>query len=134
MERDATWWTESPGGVEFGGSGFAATLRDYARFGQFVLSGGAIGGKPVVPPGWFPNAGFPKPVGSQTVPYGYMWWSEPGGAFRAYGIFGQSIYINPSQQLVIVVWSAEPKPTGSAIVSDDAFFDAVLGTLNRAAG
>jgi CubicO group peptidase (beta-lactamase class C family) len=42
-----------------------------------------------------------------------MWWSEPYGAFRAYGIFGQSIYINPSEQVVIVVWSAQPKPTGS---------------------
>ena len=129
MERDATWWTESPGGVEFGGSGFAASLRDYARFGQFVLSGGVINGKPVVPPGWFPNAGLPKAVGSQTVPYGYMWWSEPQGAFRAYGIFGQSIYINPSEQVVIVIWSAQPKPTGSALVSDDAFFNAVIGAL-----
>ena len=83
MERDATWWTESPGGVEFGGSGFAATLRDYGRFGQFVLNGGTANGKPVVPPAWFPHAGVPKRVGSGTVPYGYMWWSEPGGAFRA---------------------------------------------------
>ena len=129
MEQDATWWTESPGGVEFGGSGFAATLRDYARFGQFVLSGGRIGRNRAVPPGWFPNAGLAKMVGSRTVPYGYMWWSEPDGAFRAYGIFGQSIYINPSEQTVIVVWSAQAKPTGSALVSDDAFFRAVIAAL-----
>jgi CubicO group peptidase (beta-lactamase class C family) len=129
MERDATWWTESPGGVEFGGSGFAATLRDYARFGQFVLNGGVAGGKRVVPQGWFPSAGLPKSVGSETVPYGYMWWSEPGGAFRAFGIFGQSIYVNPSEQAVIVVWSAQPKPTGSALVSDEAFFEAAIRAL-----
>jgi hypothetical protein len=131
MERDATWWTESPGGVEFGGSGFAATLRDYARFGQFVLNRGMIDGKPVVPPDWFPNAGRPKRVGSHTVPYGYMWWNEPHGAFRAYGIFGQSIYVNPSEQLVIVVWSAQPKPTGSAVVSDDAAFDAIISAVHK---
>jgi CubicO group peptidase (beta-lactamase class C family) len=77
MEQDATWWTESPGGVEFGGSGFAATLRDYARFGQFVLQRGVAAGGQVVPGGWFPNAGQPKRVGEQLVPYGYMWWSEP---------------------------------------------------------
>ncbi len=129
MEEDATWWTESPGGVEFGGSGFAATLRDYGRFGQFVLEGGVAGGHQVVPSGWFPNAGQPKPVGGQLIPYGYMWWSEPGRAFRAFGIFGQSIYVNPTQHVVIVVWGAQQKPTGSAVVSDSAFFAGVLQAL-----
>lgn len=129
MEQPATWWTESPGGVEFGGSGFAATLRDYGRFGQFVLQGGVAGGRPVVPSGWFPDAGQPKRVGDRVVPYGYMWWSEPEGAFRAFGIFGQSIYVNPKQKVVIVVWSAQPKPTGSAMVSDTSFFRGVLEAL-----
>jgi len=129
MEEDATWWTESPGGTEFGGSGLAATLRDYGRFGQFVLEGGKSGGKQIVPPGWFPDAGLPKRVGNRLVPYGYMWWSEPRGAFRAYGIFGQSIYVNPQQQVVIVVWSAQDKPTGSAAVDDIAFFEGVLRAL-----
>ncbi len=129
MEKEATWWTESPGGIEFGGSGFSATLRDYARFGQFVLDGGKAGGKQVVPPGWFPDAGLPKRVGNRLVPYGYMWWSEPDGAFRAYGIFGQSVYINPKQRVVIVVWSAQEKPTGSAMVDDISFFEGVLRAL-----
>ncbi len=126
MEQDATWWTEVPGGTEFGGSGFAATLRDYGRFGQFVLDGGKSGGKQVVPEYWFPDAGLPKRVGSRMIPYGYMWWSEPGRAFRAYGIFGQSLYINPEQHVVIVVWSAQEKPTGSAQVEDLGFFEGVL--------
>jgi CubicO group peptidase (beta-lactamase class C family) len=75
-------------------SGFAATLRDYARFGQFVLQSGVAGGTQVVPSAWFPDAGQPKRVGDEVVPSGYMWWSEPQGAFRAFGIFGQSIYVN----------------------------------------
>lgn len=129
MEKDATWWTESPGGTEFGGSGFAATLRDYGRFGQFVVESGKSGGKQIVPPGWFPDAGLPKRVGNRLVSYGCGWWSEPRGAFRAYGIFGQSIYINPQQHVVIVVWSAQEKPTGSAAVDDSAFFEGVLRAL-----
>ena len=129
MEEDATWWTESPGGVEFGGSGFAATLRDYGRFGQFVLDGGVANAAHIVPPAWFPDAGQPKRVGDELVPYGYMWWSEPDGAFRAFGIFGQSVYINPKQKVVIVVWSAQQKPTGSAVVSDEAFFRGVVHAL-----
>lgn len=37
MESDAKWWLDSPDGNEIGGSGFSATLKDYARFGQFFL-------------------------------------------------------------------------------------------------
>jgi CubicO group peptidase (beta-lactamase class C family) len=131
MEEDATWWTESPGGLEFGGSGFAATLRDYARFGQFVLQAGTANGRQVVPKGWFPSAGQPKRVGGQLVPYGYMWWSEPDGTFRAYGIFGQSVYVNPKHKIVVVIWSAQQRPTGSARVSDEAFFNPVIQALEH---
>jgi CubicO group peptidase (beta-lactamase class C family) len=49
MEADARWWLDSPNGIEIGGSGISATLRDYARFGQFFLNGGTIGGTQVVP-------------------------------------------------------------------------------------
>jgi CubicO group peptidase (beta-lactamase class C family) len=31
MEADATWWLEAPGGLEVGGSGLSATLRDDRR-------------------------------------------------------------------------------------------------------
>jgi CubicO group peptidase (beta-lactamase class C family) len=43
MEDDATWWLESPDGIEIGGSGISATLRDYGRFGLFMLNGGIAG-------------------------------------------------------------------------------------------
>src|SRR5437762_977715 len=131
MESDATWWLESRDGLEVGGSGLSATLRDYGRFGQFVIESGKAGGEQVVPTGWFPEAGLPKRIGGRLVDYGYMWWSfGPGsravhdGAFEAIGIFGQFIYVNPKHKTVIVVWSARPKPTGGTLVSDDAFFAA----------
>jgi CubicO group peptidase (beta-lactamase class C family) len=134
MESDATWWLESPNGLEVGGSGFSATLRDYARFGEFVRKGG----QQVVPAGWFPEAGLPKRVGGQTVGYGYMWWSmadprEPihEGAFEALGIFGQHLYINPAHRLVIVVWSARQKPTSGTAIADADFFAAVTAALER---
>jgi len=34
MQSDATWWLDSPDGVEIGGSGLSATLRDWGRFGE----------------------------------------------------------------------------------------------------
>jgi CubicO group peptidase (beta-lactamase class C family) len=134
MESDATWWLESPNGLEVGGSGFSATLRDYARFGEFVRKGG----QQVVPAGWFPEAGLPKRVGGQTVGYGYMWWNmgDPRqpiheGAFEALGIFGQHLYINPAHRLVIVVWSARQKPTSGTAIADADFFAAVTAALER---
>ncbi len=138
MEADATWWLDAPDGLEVGGSGFSATLRDYGRFALFVLGGGKAGGRQVVPANWFPDAGQPKRVGNRTVPYGYMWWSFGAGsnpvhtrAFYGLGIFGQYLYINPDRNIAIVVWSARQTPGGSTRVSDVDFFTAVVTALGR---
>ena len=132
MESDATWWLESPGGIEVGGSGLSATLRDYARFGLFVLSGGIAGGEKIVPAGWVEAAVSPKQVGQSTVNYGYTFWPIPeskntihDGAFEARGIFGQKLYINPREDVVIMLWSARPKPLGKTAIADYDFYAAV---------
>jgi CubicO group peptidase (beta-lactamase class C family) len=138
MEADATWWLESPDGLEVGGSGFSALLRDYGRFGLFAMNSGKIGSEQIVPAGWFPEAGSPKRIGTQVVDYGYMWWSFGSssapihqGAFMALGIFGQFIYINPRHNTVIVVWSARPKPTGSTVIADQDFFAVTVTALQN---
>lgn len=131
MESDATWWLESRDGLEIGGSGLSATLRDYGRFGLFFMNGGVIGNKAILPGDWVEEAGSSKVIGGKTINYGYMWWVPESvdpmhqGAFYASGIFGQAIYINPREKLVIVVWSARPKPTGMDTINDEDFFAAV---------
>ena len=110
MEADATWWLESPGGLEVGGSGLSATLRDYARFGQFMLAEGQVNGEQILPAGWVQKAGTPKEVGGEKVDYGYMLWPLRDGAYSAIGIFGQFVYVNPGKNIVIAMWSAQPKP------------------------
>jgi hypothetical protein len=60
MEAEANWWLASPGGIEIGGSGFSATLRDYGRFGLFILGGGVAGGDSILPAGWLREATTPK--------------------------------------------------------------------------
>ena len=137
MEDDATWWLESPGGLEVGGSGLSARLRDYGRFGLFVLSGGRVGDTQVVPPGWFTEAGTSKIVGGKPVNYGYMWWTYDSsnpvheGAFKANGIFGQSIYLSPRERVVVVVWSARSKPSGVFPIDDNDFFAGVVNALHQ---
>ncbi len=137
MESDATWWLESPGGLEIGGSGLSARLRDFGRLGLFLLGGGRAGGEQVLPEGWVREASSPKQVGRFVVNYGYMLWPISGaagtvneGAFEARGIFGQHIYVNPAENVVIVVWGALPKPTGNVGIDDYDFFAAVAVALH----
>jgi CubicO group peptidase (beta-lactamase class C family) len=132
MESDATWWLESPDGLEVAGSGLGATLRDYGRFALFVLDGGFVDGTAVLPEGWMEMARGPSRMGDKTVDYGFMWWpvaapdgSYVDGAYSARGIFGQYLYVNPARRLVIVVWSARAKPKGAEVVVDNDFFNAV---------
>ena len=136
MEADANWWLDLPAGVEIGGSGFSATLRDYARFGLFVLNGGIADGEAILPDGWIAEATTPKVLsGGTPLEYGYLWWtgstplSRRDRVFVAEGIHGQFIYMNPVANVVIVVLSALPKPTGGAVIDDFAFFDAVTRRL-----
>jgi CubicO group peptidase (beta-lactamase class C family) len=136
MEHDATWWVESRNGMVWAGSGIGATLRDYGRFGLIAAEKGRLNGRMIVPDGWFDEAGAPHTIGEKTVDYGYMWWIPPQsdpvhlGAFEAVGIFGQYMYVNPRERLVIVVLSARSKPEPQFELDDDAFFSAVATALH----
>ncbi len=111
MEHSATWIATAPGndGEEFGGSGLSATLRDFGRFGLWVLQGGHGS----VPRGWFAQAS-QNQVQAGNAAYGYGWWPQPDGSYAALGIFGQSILIDPGRQLVIVTLGDWPAATGAA--------------------
>ncbi|MEJ1117885.1 serine hydrolase [Phyllobacterium sp. CCNWLW109] len=138
METDATWWLDSPDGVEIGGSGISATLRDYGRFGLFFMNNGVIDGKSILPEGWVKEATTPKTLkGGKKLDYGYMWWTawtEPSikdGAFSAIGIQGQNIYIDPAEKVIIVTFGAQPKPVGKEPIDPNVFFDAVVAELKK---
>jgi CubicO group peptidase (beta-lactamase class C family) len=139
MEADATWWLDSPDGIEIGGSGFSATLRDYGRFGLFLLSGGVAAEEAILPDGWIREATSPKVLrGGMPLAYGYLWWTgetpaaQRDSAYAAIGIYGQWLYVNPAAQVVIVVWAAQRTPTGGEVINDWVFFDAVVDALRQA--
>ncbi|WP_434568829.1 serine hydrolase domain-containing protein [Pseudomonas sp. Z3-8] len=136
MESDARWWLDSPDGVEIGGSGISATLRDYGRFGLFFMNGGKINGTSILPEGWVKEATLPTTLkGGKSLDYGYMWWTawtEPSvkdGAYSAVGIQGQNIYVNPANNVVIVTFGAQPKPVDKEPIDPMVFFDAVVAAL-----
>jgi CubicO group peptidase (beta-lactamase class C family) len=136
MEAEAKWWLDSPGGLEIAGSGLSATLRDFARFGQFYLDGGKANGQSVLPDGWMQEASVPKVLkGGANLDYGYMWWiatsdkARADKGFMARGIFGQYIYINPKERVIIAMTSAASKPQNLQLIPPQAFFDAVSDAL-----
>jgi CubicO group peptidase (beta-lactamase class C family) len=106
MESDASWNLSEAGGGEFGGCCINATLRDYGRLGLFALNNGRLSdGTPVLPKTWMADSTTP----SKGAPYyGYLWWLREGGAYQASGIFGQGIYIDPGNNMVIALHSARP--------------------------
>jgi CubicO group peptidase (beta-lactamase class C family) len=111
MEQSALWMTDRTH-QELGGCCLHAGLRDFARFGQFVLDGGRIDGRLVVPDGWFAEATRRQ----QETPYpgrgyGFQWWTGQDGTFKAIGINGQLIHIDPARHLVVAMSSAWPVAT-----------------------
>lgn len=56
MEFDAFYTLESDGGQEIGGSRAGIALRDFGRFGVFLLRNGVIDTTPVLPADWIESA------------------------------------------------------------------------------
>jgi CubicO group peptidase (beta-lactamase class C family) len=105
-------------GVPFAGGGVSAGLRDLGRLGQLMLNGGEINGERLFPAEVVENisaggdqskfAGFPTiPNGSYTS----QWWvfHNDHGAFAARGVHGQTIYVDPTAEMVLVRLSSFPQ-------------------------
>lgn len=138
MEFPARWWLDSPNGQEFGGGGIQLRLRDLARFGEFLLNGGLIDGRQVLPSDWIKNASSGFKVQGSSIDYGYLFWLVPPdkgplhqGAFKARGIYGQYLYMNPKEKLVVAAFGARPKARAAdSPIDDDDFLTSLIQYLN----
>lgn len=126
MEAELFWMIDT-GGNNIGGCCLSASLRDYARIGQFVMEGG----KGVVPDGWFADATKAwSPLGGGRG-YGYQWWINADGTYQAQGIFGQLIHIDPKRKLVVAMSSAWPSATGQMLgMARAAFLDQIKAEID----
>ncbi|MCF4009517.1 serine hydrolase domain-containing protein [Rheinheimera sp. UJ63] len=125
MQAEANWWLQSPDGLEIGGSGLSATLRDYGRFGLFLLNDGVINQQRILPKGWMAQASSRQVIAGETIDYGYMFWPMHGRSYAAEGIFGQYVFVDPDKNLVVAMWSAQSKPLGMAGLDEYTFFKAL---------
>jgi CubicO group peptidase (beta-lactamase class C family) len=141
MEFDAFYTLESEGGQEIGGSRAGIALRDFGRFGVFLLRNGIVNNKPVLPFDWIEKAGGaffdldPETNRYGATGYGYGWWIDPDGSMVALGFAGQSLYVNRKDKVIMVTLSCQPQPPFSASYTVDlkaephAFKNAVLAEL-----
>ncbi|MFS4580903.1 serine hydrolase domain-containing protein [Phaeobacter sp. C3_T13_0] len=117
-EQDA-YQTVDGKGVPFAGGGISAGLRDLGRLGQLLLDGGvAADGTRVFPAevveviaaggDQSKFSGFPTISNGSYVS---QWWvfHNDHGAYAARGVHGQTIYIDPTANMVLVRLASFPK-------------------------
>jgi len=123
-EREAFYTVDSIG-TPFAGGGFNATLRDMARLGQMMLNDGRWGDEQIVPPeaiahirhggnkDTFAKADYKLLSGWS---YGSMWWisNDEHGAYAARGVHGQTIWVDPKADMVIVRFASHPVAANAA--------------------
>jgi CubicO group peptidase (beta-lactamase class C family) len=122
-EQDA-YQTVDGKGVPFAGGGISLGLRDAGRLGLLMLNRGEINGQRLFPAavvdaiakGGDPTkfSGYPSiPNGSYTS----QWWvfHNDHGAFAARGVHGQTIYVDPTAQMVLVRFASFPTAGNASI-------------------
>lgn len=123
-EREAFYTVDSIG-TPFAGGGFNSTLRDLGRLGLLVLNEGVWNGEQIIPAAAiarirrggdrraFARAGYDALRGWS---YRGMWWvsHDDHGAFAARGVHGQTIWIDPAAEMVIVRFASNPIAANAA--------------------
>ena len=113
-------------GIAFAGGGFSANMRDMAMFGEMVRKMGYFNKKQILPRALIEdimNGGsqeaFSNSAYSSLKGWSYrnMWWHTHNEhrAFAARGVHGQTIYIDPIAEMVIVRFASHPEAKNSKI-------------------
>jgi CubicO group peptidase (beta-lactamase class C family) len=108
------YWIKNYHGEEGVQGQFAATLRDYARFGYLIMNQGRVHGRQIVPADWIAKMTTlrrdkPQPTGPPF--YGLHIWIPQAAQGRSmlWGTNGQNIFIDPIARVVIVHTGNSPK-------------------------
>ena len=149
-EHDAFWRVSSDGQEQSFGA-FNASLRDWGRLGLLLANDGRVDGQAgdkagtqqVIPRDYLLNATDPARQPTAFKPrkatpyfgYGYQFWLMPfkDRTFAMQGIHGQTVYVQPSSGIVLVltsVWeSASGKQNAQPYEERDALWRGVLHSL-----
>ncbi len=107
-------WETDQNGTESGGWGMYLKTEDMAKFMQCYMDGGRFMGKQVIPAWWVAEASKKQVDNSieiqpdNKVGYGYHFWLNQIGGFRADGMFSQHGLALPEYDAVIITTSGCP--------------------------
>jgi len=114
-------WPTDPAGHPYGGGGVQLVPRDFMKFGQLMLSGGAWEGRWILSRDYAKRAVAPL-YHLRGMQYGFLWWGidypykdRTVHAFFAGGAGGQAVIVIPALDLVITT-------TGGNYSSPGTFF------------
>ncbi|EJS76850.1 serine hydrolase domain-containing protein [Bacillus cereus] len=117
MEENAYYVTDETK-VEQASAGLNATARDMARFGQLLLNNGEYNGKQILPSSITESVknvqeGELAIGNGASISYHNQWWipHNEQGAFEVLGSYGQTLYIDPKANMVIVHFSSNAAPS-----------------------
>ncbi|NLG97771.1 MAG: serine hydrolase [Chloroflexi bacterium] len=115
--RDYSWEKDAQG-ISVGGWGLSLTARDMAKLGYLYLRNGEWDGEQILSQEWIAAAASKHVDTDGDLGYGYQWWIYPDyGAYTALGRDGQTIFVIPDMDLVIV--------TTAKITNHDPIFDLI---------
>jgi len=105
-----TTWGANFEGINMGASHLRMPTEDIAKFGQLYLQKGIWNGKQVISADWVQQASFKQIENGHNdsswgYGYGFQFWLNPPGGYRADGAFGQYSMILPEQDAVIAITS-----------------------------
>ena len=118
-------WKESPAGICVGGWGLFVCTEDMAKLGQLLLQRGEWNGRQLVSAKWVETmtsklvdsaplsaytvnkdpAMLADPENDHAQGYGYYIWQGKQGTYRAEGLDGRHIIINPEKEVVFAITS-----------------------------
>ena len=96
-------WDTDAARIPIGGWGLQLTPYDMAKLGYLYLRDGKWEGQQIVPAKWVESATQRHTATDSDLGYGYQWWTYPSlEAYAALGRYGQTIFVIPKSDLVIV--------------------------------
>lgn len=103
---NARWETDAHD-IPIGGWGLQITPRQMAKLGYLYLREGEWDGEQIVSTGWVQDATQTHTQTDGDLGYGYQWWKYPSlDAYTALGRDGQTIFVVPESDLIVVTTAA----------------------------
>jgi CubicO group peptidase (beta-lactamase class C family) len=118
-------WEDDAQGISIGGWGLSMAPRDMAKLGYLYLHKGQWEGQQIVSQEWVEAATQKQVPTEGENGYGYQWWVFPElGGYAALGLYGQTVFVAPEQDLIVV--------TTAGMQNHDAIFGLIQDFILKA--